>query len=281
MDTRTRCGMGAGAWCAVLALGFLLWPAGSLAQGVQTQLTPPSVIVAPGSGLDLTLDVTQAGSPFNGFKIVLTYDRGALTFVPTSPTSLQQGCLMTGLCSNACGNTFHDFKAAGDSIVITDILLCGGVLLSGPGTLYELHFTASSTEQITTVSVRSAEFYAGGTYVTPVTTQDATIGIGVGAGVGDPSRAGRDLPLRAVPNPCFGATTIRVGGAAARDGRLLVTDLLGHVVRHLQAGGKVSGSPGALWDGRDDRGVRVPAGVYRVTVAGAGRAAGTRVVLLR
>ena len=202
-------GPGAAACGAWIALGVLLAAVPVLAQGVQVALEPRMQTVAPGAGCDLELDVAVAGSVFNGFTVVVGYDPGALTFVPTTPTKLQQGCLMTGVCSGACGQTFHDFEAAGDSLVITDILLCNEVLLPGPGQIYRLHFTASSTPQATTVRVRSAEFYAGGDYVTPVVTEDAEIGIGVEVGVGAPPRGVTGLPLRIAPNPSLGATAIR------------------------------------------------------------------------
>jgi len=57
---------------------------------------------------DLELRVTQAGSAFNGFDADVSFDPSAITFVPLSPTSLQQGSLMT----SACGNTFHRFTAS-------------------------------------------------------------------------------------------------------------------------------------------------------------------------
>ena len=281
MNTRSNHGFPAGACWALVAALLLLGAAPVLAQGVQIALMPHQQNVTPGAGFDLELDVTTAGSVFNGFTVIVGYDPGVLTFVPTSPTKLQQGCLMTGACSVACGNTFHDFKAAGDSLLITDILLCNEILLPGPGQLYKLHFIASTTPQATTVRVRRVEFYAGGTYVTPVATQDATIGIGGELGVGDPPRGFLGTRLRAAPNPCFGGTAIRVDAAAPGAERLLVCDLLGRTVRHLQDGSFASGSREVAWDGRDDRGARLPTGVYLVVLHVAGEAYQTRVVLLQ
>src|SRR5439155_8134694 len=94
-----------------------------------------------------------------------------------SPTSLQQGSLMTG----ACGNTFHRFIAGAGADTITDVLLCSGLSLTGPGTLYKLHFRASNTPQV--VRVRfvpgTVKFYNAGLFVTPVASTDAAIGIGM------------------------------------------------------------------------------------------------------
>src|SRR5260221_6674480 len=90
------------------------------AQGVHVSFSPASVVVGAGSGFDVDVVVPGAGSGFNGFRAVLDFDPAELTFVPASPTSLQQGSYMTG----ACGNTFHQFAATSDSLDITDVLLC-------------------------------------------------------------------------------------------------------------------------------------------------------------
>src|SRR5512145_2614324 len=107
---------------------------------VRVALTPALQTVAPGSDFDVFVDVTEAGSAFNGFDLVVGYDPAALTFLPLSPTTLQQGCLMTGACSGACGNTFHVFGAAGDSLAVSDVLLCNQFSLTGPGRIYKLRF---------------------------------------------------------------------------------------------------------------------------------------------
>ena len=172
------------------------------AQGVHVALTPAQQTVAPGAQFDVVIDVTQAGSAFNGFDAVVIYDPAALTFVPQSPTTAQQGCLMTGSCSSACGNTFHRFSAAADSLSVSDVLLCNQTSLTGPGHLYQLHFHASNTAQVTHVTFRSARFYDAGVFVTPVQTSDATIGIGVNVGVAPARR--RALPACASsPTPAL------------------------------------------------------------------------------
>src|SRR5262249_11165328 len=143
--------------------------------------------------------VALTGASFNGFDVRVSYDPSALTFVPLSPASLQEGPLMTG----ACGNTFHHFSAGAGLDTISDVLLCAGTTLSGPGTIYKLHFRAASTPQTTVVHVvpGSLKFYNAGLYVTPVSSSDAAVGIdmpvtAVGGGSGRPT-----LALAATPNP--------------------------------------------------------------------------------
>lgn len=75
--------------------------------------------------------------------------------------------------------------------------------------------------------------------------------------------------LSARPNPFSGRVRIRleVAGTAAPDGPLVaeIFDLRGRRLRRIGAGT----GPEWVWDGRDERGVTVPPGVYLVRVAGA------------
>jgi hypothetical protein len=88
---------------ATLAVALLAAPARA---AVTVAITPANGTVTPGTDFDLFVDVTSAGSQFNGFEMVVEFDPAVLTFVPLAPTTLQQGCLMTGSCSGSCGNTF-------------------------------------------------------------------------------------------------------------------------------------------------------------------------------
>src|SRR5689334_9098007 len=185
-DSRGTGRIGRGHHLAVIALVVAALATGArpAAAAVSVGLTPASQTVTPGTDFDLFFDSISAGASFNGFDAVISYDPAALTFVPLAPTSLQQGCLMTGSCSAACGSTFHLFNAAGDSLSVSDVLLCDQTFLTGPGHLYKLRFHASSTPQITHVRIRRTSFYNAGVFVTPVSTADAVIGIGITLGVG-------------------------------------------------------------------------------------------------
>lgn len=251
------------------------------AQGVRVGVTPATLTVSPGAQFDLDLAVTQAGSVFNGFDVIVSYDPAALTLVPLSPTTLQEGCLMTGVCSAACGNTFHRFSAAGDSVSITDILLCNQIALVGPGQLYRLRFTASLTDQATQVRVRRAQFYDAGIYVNPVITEDAYITIGAPVGLGEPGGPPAGLGLRAAPNPMRGSTVFAIEADRAGEQRLDVHDLAGRLVRRVDRGRYGAGIRHVAWDGTDGSGARAPSGVYVVTLSAGDRTARVRVALLR
>jgi hypothetical protein len=183
---------------------------------------------------------------------------------------------MTGGCSAACGSTFHLFSAAADSASVSDVLLCDQVFLAGPGHLYKLRFHATNTPQITHVSIRHTNFYNAGLFVTPVSTSDATIGVGVNVGV-EPSGPGGPGRVRVEPNPSFGRVQFVSEGGAQGLSAVEILDLQGRVVRAL-----VPDTAGArlTWDGRDARGLKVPAGVYQARMHRGGRTELTRVVLL-
>ncbi len=264
---------------ALLAIAMLAAPA--RAQGVRVALLPAQQTVAPGSEFEITIQVPLAGSAFNGFDAVVSYDPAALTLLPLVPTSLQQGCLMTGGCSAACGNTFHTFAAQGDSASITSILLCDQFSLTGPGQIYRLRFRASNTPQITELTIRQATFFNAGLYVNPVTTSGCRVGIGISLGVGDGSTPNAALRLTAEPNPAFRRVAISFASGLAGDPEVLVTDVLGRTVRRFTHTRIERGEHRIEWDGRDDQGSRVPAGVYLVRLRLGDQTRQTRVTLLQ
>lgn len=259
------------------SLVALAWSAEPVRAAVTIALTPANQTVTPGTDFDLFVDVTSAGSAFNGFELVVEYDPAVLTFLPLSPTSAQQGCLMTGGCSAACGNTFHQFAAAGDSLKVSDVLLCNMVSLTGPGRLYKFRFHASNTPQATLVNVRRARFFNAGLLVEPVNASGAVVGVGVNVGVGDPPSAGMPV-VRAEPNPSRGAVAFVSTAALPGPASVEVLDLQGRLLRHLGSW-PPNGQP-LSWDGKDARGARVAPGVYLARIQLGDRVQNLRVVLL-
>ncbi|HUK62219.1 MAG TPA: FlgD immunoglobulin-like domain containing protein [Dongiaceae bacterium] len=249
---------------------------------VTVSLGTPPISVAPGAEFDLDLLVTAAGSAFNGFDAVVTYDPSVLTFMPATPVSNQQGCLMTGGCSGACGSTYHTFAGgATDSLNIVDVLLCDQISITGPGQLYRLHFKATSIPQTTHVRFRRAGFYNAGLIVTPVVTSDADIGIGMLAGVDDPVRPPAALALRTSPEPARGPVTLSITAAGSGAQIVEIHDVTGRLVRRLARGWQPAGTRLLTWDGRDDNGAPLASGVYLATARSAGGWARAHVTLLR
>lgn len=263
---------------SVLGLCLSAWAASAHAQGVSVALTPAAQLVDPGSVFELSITVQQAGSPFNGFDAVIGYDPAALTFMPLSPTSLQQGELMTG----ACGTTFHLFQAGAATDTITDVLLCNGVSVTGPGRIYRLRFKASITPQVTEVRfLPGLQFYNNGLYVNPVSSSDAQIGIGMGL-VGVGATPERKLELRVAPNPSpEGETSFTIESDRAGVQRLAAFDLRGRLVRHFEDTTGTAGVRLVHWDGRDDSGHRLMPGVYLVSLRLEGRSVSRHVSILR
>jgi len=262
------------AMAVAIAVALVAAPARA---AVTVALTPTNGTVTPGTDFDLFVDVTAAGSQFNGFEMVVEFDPSALTFVPLSPTTLQQGCLMTGSCSGACGNTFHQFAAAGDSLKVNNVLLCNMVSLTGPGRIYKLRFHASNTPQATIVKFRRMRFYNAGLFVQPVNTSDAVVGVGVNVGVGDVPAGGVSL-VRAEPNPSRGAVAFVATSSLTQAASVEVLDLQGRLLRQLGSM-PASGQP-LQWDGTDARGSHVPPGVYLARIRVRDRIQNLRVVLL-
>ena len=105
---------------------------------------------------------------------------------------------------------------------------------------------------------------------------DATVDVETGGGR-DGREGGRTLAGLAletpVPNPGPAPLALRFSLTAPRDVRLAVYDAAGRTVRTLAHGERAPGSYALRWDGRDERGSRMPAGVYWVRLSAVGRGA--------
>ncbi len=86
--------------------------------------------------------------------------------------------------------------------------------------------------------------------------------------------------VRAAPNPVAGATSVRFDLAAPGDVGLRIFDTSGRLVRTLLREARPAGAYAVPWDGRDDLGRRLPAGVYFVRLESAGAARSSKIVLV-
>lgn len=258
-----------------LALAFALASAGAARAEVRLAVAPETLSVSPGATFTLELHVPVAGSPFNGYDAIVEYDPAVLTFLPTSPLSLQEGPAM----KNACGNTFHVFKAAGDSLSISHVLLCANASLAGPAHVYSLRFRASATSGVTFVRLRRVQFYNAGTYVNPAITSNARVSWGVVLGAGEPP-APPGLRLAVRTNPSRGDQWLDLASPIEGRQRLAIYDAAGRAVRHLESGNRPAGARAVLWDGRGDDGRTVPPGLYLVRFDASGRSARASLVRL-
>jgi flagellar hook assembly protein FlgD len=74
-------------------------------------------------------------------------------------------------------------------------------------------------------------------------------------------------------------TMVRFSAGKAATARVLVFDAEGRRVRTLVNGSVRVGNGAATWDGRGDRGMRVPAGVYMVVLETGEERAKAKVVM--
>lgn len=118
-----------------------------------------------------------------------------------------------------------------------------------------------------------------------VGTRDGhVIGFGLppGVAVGDgPTPSGGTRLGAAYPNPAAGGTTMDLKLARSGPATLAIFDLGGRCVRRLLEGDLAAGSRQVRWDGRDDRGANLPAGLYLVRLSAAGARRTRAVVLVR
>ena len=180
--------------------------------------------------------------------------------------------------TSACGNTFHRFTASAGTDAITDVLLCAGTSLFGPGTLYKLHFRASNTPQV--VRVRfvpgTVKFYNAGLFVTPVVSTDAAVGIGTPVTAVGGSPGGSGSALTASPNPSRGSVAFASNWRSTGTESLTVRDAQGRAIRVLGLVGHQ-----VAWDGRRDSGEPARPGIYFATLHVDGRATTIRFSLIR
>lgn len=267
-----RCGR----YVVLLALGLAVRTAA--ADGVHAALLPGTTTsVAAGDTVQVGLCIAEAGAAFNAYAAVVDYDTTALVFLPTSPTSLQEGALMKG----ACGSTFHVFKAAADSLSVSHALMCAGVSVSGPGELYHLRFRARDFTGVTWIHIRRIEFYDAGPPVEPAASADAWVLIGGTLDVPAVAAPGPGPGLGVRPNPCRAGAVFLLRSDRAGGQRLEVFDIAGRSLRVLARGDFPAGERQVAWDGADATGRRLPPGVYPVVFTAAGRRACARAAVVR
>jgi hypothetical protein len=83
------------------------------------------------------------------------------------------------------------------------------------------------------------------------------------------------------PNPARGATTLRFGLPRAARVELALYDQQGRRVRSLLGGMQPAGERTIAWDGRDESGRALPAGLYFVRLAAEGRTLVSRLAVIR
>jgi hypothetical protein len=243
------------------------------AAGGTMALMPASSVVDPLEVFDLELTVLAGSDSFNAYEVDIEFDPSFLTFIQLTPLSQQEGELMT----SACGNRFHLFDATLGDIGVSHSLLCAGVRVAGPGTVYRLRFQAGGGTGITTVGFTSERMVNAGIPFSQVTVEEAVIQIGNVSGIGDAPSPGTVLSPP-YPNPSRGPVRFEVPDSGGSPVSLRVFAVNGKPVRSLYR--RSGGGTEIVWDRRDDRGLPVGPGVYYVRLMDAAGSAVRRIVLL-
>jgi len=101
-------------------------------------------------------------------------------------------------------------------------------------------------------------------------------------GVDDPPAAELAFALHgAMPNPTTASTVLRFDLPRAANASMVIYDAAGRMVRTLVRGAVAAGQHRETWNGTDDSGRAVGAGVYFVRLEAEGLNARRRIVLLR
>jgi hypothetical protein len=224
-----------------------------------------TVVVAPGGTFTVDFVVKDPDAPFNAFDLDVHFDPAKLTSYPMSPTTLQRGSLMVDACTlNA---PFHIFTPGPDSLVGTLVILCSGVSVTGPGTIYSLRFTAAATTTWTQLTLGpGTSFYNGGPRVNGVVKRAVVVKIGspvLDAG-GHPRLPSMPALDPIAPNPARAGQTLALSFSLPRaeSSEVVVMDAQGR---------RVAGAPWALRE----------AGAQRLEVALPPLAPGRYAVTLR
>jgi hypothetical protein len=251
---------------------------------MRLQLLPAAVELAAGDTLRVDLVVPEAGPEFNAYDAFVSYDSEVFTFLQQDNLMDQEGPLMR----EACGQTFHLFSIAPDSthVVIHHSLLCNNLFLTGPGVVYRLLFLckdvdADSWLRLLREPPTVTRVIRAGILVQPLVTTDARVRVGAGSGTTVPPAPATGLQLRAAPNPCNPQTVLiyTLSENATVVLRIYTPD--GRLVRRLANGAAARGESTAVWDGRDDAGRNVAAGVYLARLQTDHGVVATRVCLVR
>ncbi len=237
---------------------------GKSAQGAGNTLANVAFSVAPaetsiflGDSVWVEMRVSGNMGSFKTYEVIARYDPGVVEVL-----EVRQGPLFF----DSPYETFFRNRSAGDSLDVIDSILGAGLTVGDPGTILRVLFRgiAHGTSPVHLDEALAANV-AG--LALPSSTVDGTIhvidltSVGTRENQPDGGRPG----LTAAPNPTGGSSTLTLS-LPDRDGipssGIEVFDVRGRRVRRMEIAG---GSPVPLsveWDGLDEDGDRVPAGVY-------------------
>jgi len=264
-----------------------------------------SIVTASGGAAQNTTLSTIGGNPGAYRKTVLTLPAGA----SIATAHLYQGGSYNPAVDGAIYALDYDEDQIqetppfpGAFIEATPLLEQGGVLYVGP----DITFTNTAWSSLVRNNLVALDFTSAGNTHPDFSAAGGVIHFGYARSNTNPTglaanfRSGIDnwsvhvrsgvlgaegtAKLEALrvlgPNPFRSAVAFRLGMRAAGLARMSLYDATGRLVRTLVNGPLPAGSNALSWDGMDDAGRALPAGLYFVSVDAAGTRAAGRVVKL-
>jgi hypothetical protein len=208
--------------------------------------------------------VEPDGTVFDSFSVVKSFTTGVLV-VDFIASGEDGGIRLRWRASGAGpGQTFRLYRGVTESTA-TERLNGGEPVPGGP----EYSYLDSAAEPGRTYTYRIAARDAEGHETWVASTQGTARG---------PIRLSMGRPR---PNPFDRRTEVAFTLPGASGVRVTITDVHGRRVRGLVSGVLDAGAHAASWDGRDDAGRKVAAGIYFITLEAGTDAIRSRLVLLR
>ena len=246
-------------------------------------LSPPTSFVAVDSTFVVSFEVGTPAEHFNGYTVVIHFDPARIQCL-----SVAEGSLM----EQGAPSRYVASVIAESTVTYTHILLGNGLFVSGPGELSRYTFRALSpgASTVDIVSSPHCTFFDDGLCVNDDSTQafprsvtltDAMVVVGGGPVDAPAVGANDDSSLHFQPNPTRGAGEFAFSARGAGPARLVVVDVTGRSILTKQWDELPVGPARFAWTGDDERGRRVPAGIYFARLEDAEGVRSARLTLLR
>ena len=158
------------------------------------------------------------------------------------------------------GEGYHDFHSMPIEFGLYDAASIQTLEIKWPSGLIETYNDISANQYIYAIE--------GDSLITGITG-------------GSPQAGSPGLQLDCSPNPCRNHLSLNYGGDAGMTAELAIFDLSGRLVRSLGSGVLDGSAQNAMWNGVDDAGTHVPAGVYICRLSAPSGLVSRKVTLLR
>jgi hypothetical protein len=253
-------------------------------------------VKAPTSGTYLVVAGDYTGGSLAGsgtYRLTLAQTGSAVTVSPGDEGGPLNAGLSTGVIDVGDLDLWTLHATAGQNVIVTmEEIVVGSALTpqlrlySPGGTLLKSSFGASWAQVSALAPLTGTYLVVAGDYTGGSLAGSGTYRITPAATTGVPETPPPTVVALSLsaprPNPFQAATRLQftLPQAAARV-ELRMLDVSGRTLRHLDMGAVSAGQHEVLWDGSDDQGHTVSAGVYFCHIMANGSSAQNRVVVVR